>query len=265
MGGKAADERAALAALGGRPAAITIAYPIGKLQLGRNAQGDPTVAGTLTVSDKHTAPPTVSLFSYQLTGTVLDSSGHPVANALVSTRTPDRDYWTVSTPSDSQGQFSSLFTASDESGDNPVPMTVKVAIGNVIYSYLSFEFVRFPALHSAHLVIHLPPANYPITLPASPTSYPGALYQGVVVGVSSGTGAAIVRPLSATWPDAQGPLHAHAAAQHSRARRVSLWEAAAPALLDRARGKPGGAMTVSALPAVLPSDAALGVQTVQLG
>ena len=35
-----------------------------------------------------------------------------------------------------------------------------------------------------------------------PHSYPGAIYEGTLVGVSGPAG--VIKPLSATWPDAQG-------------------------------------------------------------
>jgi hypothetical protein len=243
-----------------KSAAITVAYPVSKLRVGRDAKGDPTIAGTIGFADKHTVPPTVTLFTYQLSGTVTNAAGRPVVGALVSTRTGDRDYWTVSTATDSHGTYTSLFTASDEAGDDPVPMTVKVAIGNVVYQYLAFEFVRFTALKSAHLDVRLPPYGYALALPL-PGSYPGAIYEGIVVGVSAG-GSSTVRPLSATWPDAQGRFTItlpRSMAGHT----VSLWEAQLQ-LFSIATATPGGTIDLGSWPRTLPASAARGLATVRL-
>ena len=74
--------------------------------------------------------PPVVLFTYQLTGTITDAAGKPVVGAIVVTRTQDRDFWTFSKPTDASGHYTSFFAASDESGADPVPLTVQVASGS---------------------------------------------------------------------------------------------------------------------------------------
>jgi len=247
-------------ALSAQHAAITVAYPLGGLKVALDGHGDPTISGRITFSNGRTAPPAVSLYTYRLTGTVTDASGKPVVGATVSTRTGDRNYWTISTPTDSQGRYTSLFTASDEAGDNPVPMNVEVAMGNIVYSFLSFEFVEFTALRSARLDLRLPPNGYAMALPL-PQSYPGAVYQGLVVGVSDG-GSSSVLPLSATWPDAQGRFTItlpHALAGHT----VSLWESELQ-LFSTVRAVPGAPIGLDSWPRAMPQNAARDVTTIRL-
>src|SRR5205823_6574974 len=124
-----------------------------------------------------------------------------VVGARVSTRTLDRDFWTVSSLTDAAGRYSSLFTASSEFGGNPVPFSIRVAKGDRVYEFLPDENVVFQRLQSARMDIHLPPRGYPLALPL-PASYPGAVYEGIVVGAAAD--GKPVRPLSATWPDAGG-------------------------------------------------------------
>jgi hypothetical protein len=250
-------QRASLAA---QRAAITVAYPLTDVRVGRDAHGDPTISGRITFADRRTSPPTVTLYTYQLSGTVIDASGKPVSGAVVSTRTGDRNYWTISTPTDAQGQYNSLFTASDESGDNPVPMNVEVAIGNIVYAFAPQEFVEFPALHSAHLDIRLPPEGFAMA-PPLPRSYRGAVYQGVVIGVGS-DGAASVRPLSATWPTASGRFEL-TLPRALAGKTVSLWEAGLQ-LFSTAPASPGSPIPVASWPQTPPATAALGLASVRL-
>jgi len=241
-------------------ATITIAYAVAGLKVGLDHNGDPTISGRITFSNHRTVPPTVTLYTYELTGTVTDASGKPVSGATVSTRTGDRNFWTISAPTDSQGRYSSLFTASDEAGDNPVPMNVEVAIGNIVYSLLSFEFVEFPALRSARLDIHLPPDGYAMPLPL-PQSYPGAVYQGVVAGISS-SDTDSVRPLSVTWPARNGLFTItlpHTLAGHT----VSLWEAEIQ-LFSTLPAAPGSPIELGSWPRTIPRDAARTLMTIRL-
>jgi hypothetical protein len=247
-------------ALAAQHALITVAYPLTDLRTGRNAHGDPTITGRVTFDNHRTAPPTVRLYSYQLSGTVTDSTGKPVAGAVVSTRTNDRNYWTISTPTNAFGQYTSLFAASDESGDNPVPMNIEVAIGNIVHSFLPSEFVNFHPLRSARLNIHLPPDGYAMA-PPLPRSYPGAIYQGLVVGVS-GARSTTVRPLSATWPDRAGRFTItlpRAFDGHS----VTLWEAELQ-LFSTRPAVAGSAIQLTNWPPTVPGTAPRTIEHLRL-
>ncbi len=146
-------------------------------------RSDGTIAITGRVHDTAgTAPPPVALQTYQLTGTITDASGNPVSNAVVITRTQDRDFWTFSSASDQNGHYSSFFAASDETSADPVPLSVGVAYGGTSYGGTLGTITPFDRLHSSSMNIQLGSgAKYTISKPAP---YPGAVYQGLVVGVS---------------------------------------------------------------------------------
>ena len=239
------DEQAALSA---RRAAITVAYPIRELNVAHDGAGRFVVEGRLG-SATGPSPLAVSVYSYELTGKVTDANGKPVVGARVSTRTVDRDYWTVSSPTDADGRYSSLFTASDEAGHNPVPFTVRIAKGDLVYQFLPEELVQFQLLRSARMDLRLPPRGYPMLLPR-PRSYPGALYEGVVVGVAQAD--TPVRPASITWPDTSGRFRI--VLPHSLAgKTLSLWEAKLD-LFSKAPAKPGGTIDLRDWPKELALD-----------
>ena len=199
VGGKAltAAQRSALLRVAG---GFSVGYRVNDLTA-KSTGGHVVVSGRLSYGDGAAVPPVV-LQTYQLAGTITDAAGKAVAGATVVTRTQDRDFWTFSQPSDSSGHYVSFFTASDETGADPVPLTVQVAVGNVSYASPINKNVNFAALHSATMNVRLPGSSAaPLAVPSA-TSFPGAIYAGTLVGVSGPSG--VIKPLSATWPDASG-------------------------------------------------------------
>ena len=247
-----------LAARSTRSAAISVAYPIRDLRAGRDARGNPTVSGRISYADG-TAPTVLSQYSYELTGTVTDANGRPVVGARVSTRTADRDYWTVSTPTDELGRYSSLFAASSERAGNPVPLNVNVSRDDLVNQFLPEEFVAFQRLKSARMDIQLPPHGYALALPL-PRSYPGAIYEGIVVGVAVGGRSA--RPLSGTWPDAKGRFRL-TLPRTLAGDRVSLWEAKVQ-LFSKTRATPGGPIDLRDWPAAFRADTPRDLARIEL-
>lgn len=239
------DQAAALAA---QRAAITVAYPLRDLRVSRDPAGRPVVTGRM-LHLPGAAPAPVSLYSYALTGTVTDAAGKPVAGARVSTRTLGRDYWTLSTPTDANGRYSSLFTASDAAGDNPVPFTVRIAKRNLVYQFLPQEVIQFERLRSARLDLRLPPRGYPMLLPL-PRAVPGAIYEGTVVGVAQG--GVPVRPVRVTWPDENGRFRI-VLPRSVAGRTLSLWEAKLD-LFSRLAARPGGAIDLRDWPTALSPE-----------
>jgi hypothetical protein len=242
----------------GKQASISVAYGVRDLKVSRDGVGHPVVTGRL-VNGTGGPPALVGLLTYRLTGTVTDSSGHPVAGAQVSTRTLDRDYWTVSTVTDASGLYSSLFTASDETSENPVPFTVRISKGEVVYQFLSQEVVYFKRLESARMDIRVPPIGFAMALPR-PQSFAGAVYTGVVVGATAGGNP--VRPVAATWPDRNGRFSL-TLPKRTAGQTVSIWEGRVN-LFSRHQASPGGAIDLTEWPVTVPRTAPRDLVKVQL-
>jgi hypothetical protein len=238
--------------------AVDVGYQVHGLHVSVNASGQATLEGRLA-NAAGVPPPTVVLYSYELAGRVTDARGRPVVGARVSTRTVDRDYWTVSSPTSADGSYESLFTASSEQGGNPVPMTLRVSLGNLVYEYLPEEYVPFQRLRSARLDIRLPPRGYPIALPI-PRTFPGAIYEGVVLGAA--VGGKVVRPVRITWPDNSGRFIL-ALPRSLAGQTVSLWEANVR-LYSRAAPHAGGSIALGGWPSALPQDAPRDLVQVRL-
>ncbi len=184
------------------------------------SSGNVVLTGRAVYGSGKPVPPVV-LFTYQLSGTVTDAAGKPVVGAIVVTRTQDRDFWTFSKPTDASGHYTSFFAASDESGADPVPLAVQVASGTTSFSSGATATVKFGALKSATLNIQLP--GSPTAVMALPTaaSYDGAVYEGLILGVSGPGG--LIKPLSASWPDKNGRFRLTLPAS-ARGKRLSIWE-----------------------------------------
>ena len=74
----------------------------------------------------------------------------------MTTRTQDRDFWTLSEPSDANGDYTSLFTASESGNLNTkVPFAVQVAQGKSSYAFPFGVNVVFDRLHSATMDVTL--------------------------------------------------------------------------------------------------------------
>ena len=120
--------------------------------------------------------------------------------ATVVTRTNDRDFWTFSEPSDASGRYTGFFPASDKTASDPVEFAVQVANGRTSYT-TGARNPTFKRLASSNLDLRLPASGTTMALPTAVTT-PGAIYRGLLVGVSGPNG--VVKPVSATWPDALG-------------------------------------------------------------
>ncbi len=188
-------------ALLGTQAGFNVGYAIDELKAKRQSNGTVRVTGRVHDSAGNPPPPVV-LYTYQLRGTVTDSAGKPVQGAIVVTRTADRDFWTFSSPSDAQGHYTSFFSAADEQGADPVPLNMQVAVGPLSYGGAQGTTFNFKRLHSSSVNLQLPKATASALPVSTPTAYTGAVYEGLVVGVTAGGD--VVKPLSERWPDAHG-------------------------------------------------------------
>ena len=180
---------------------------------------------------------------------MVDAGGKPVQGAIVVTRTADRDFWTFSSPTDAQGHYVSFFSASDEAGADPVPLNVQVAVGPLSYGGATGTTFTFKPLRSATLNVQLP-STPPKALPAStPDSFTGAIYEGLVVGVT--VGGRVIKPLSERWPDAGGNFSMVLPAS-TRGKTLHFWENGRQ-FFSRLPASSGGPVDLGSWPVALGS------------
>lgn len=226
-------------------AGISVPYRLTEVRASKLANGSILVTGRASLA-RGTAPPAVVLFTYRLSGKIIDASGSPVSGAVVVTRTNDRDFWTFSEPSDAQGNYVSFFTASDEVGADPVPVAVTVASGATSYGGAVGRMVSFKRLRSATMDVKLPATGTGNVTVVGTSSYVGGVYEGLMVGLMRG--AKGVRPVSASWPDSKGRFRIVLPAS-LRGKTVSFWLDRRP-VFSRAVARPGGPIT----PGIYPSS-----------
>ena len=249
--GRAASEserRALLHASGG----FSVGHRVTGLRARVQRNGTVVVTGRLT-NTRGTPPPPVRLFTYRLSGTIVDTDGKPVKGAVVVTRTQDRDFWTFSVASNAQGRYTSFFSASDEVGANPVPLSVGVALGGTNYGGVTGTTVDFSRLRSSELDIQLGPgARYTLS---KPKVVGGAVYRGVVVGVSGPRG--VIKPLFARWPDANGRFSL-VLPSSARGKTLSFWEIERQ-VFTGVPARPGGRVSLTTWPKTLAPEAPRGL------
>jgi hypothetical protein len=248
-------ERAALRAGSG---GISVGYRLVDLRAKRQSNGTVLVSGRALRADGAPPPPVVVL-SYRLEGTITDASGKPVQRATVVTRTTDRDFWTFSEPSDANGHFVSFFSASDEQGSDPVPLSVQVAYGTISYSS-GTRNVSFKSRSSATMDVKLPASGATIALPTS-TPNAGAFYRGLLVGASAS--GAVVKPISARWPDAQGRFSL-VLPSSVRGKTLRFWESDFVSF-SRNAAVPGGAVDLQGWPTALSPRVARDIAFLNVG
>jgi hypothetical protein len=87
-------------------------------------------------------------------------------------------------------------------------------------------------------------------------SYAGAVYEGILVGVSGPSG--VIQPVSATWPDASGRFTLVLPASAS-GKSLRVWEDAST-FFQVGTARPGGKIEVPGTwPAVPPGDQPQGL------
>jgi alcohol dehydrogenase (cytochrome c) len=247
-----AGQKSALGIVSG---GFSVGYGFHGLTAHRQKNGTVVVTGRVTNS-AGVAPPSVRLLTYQLSGTITDAAGKPVQGAVVITRTQDRDFWTHSSATDANGHYSSFFAASDETSADPVPLAVGVALGSVSYGGNLGVNEPFARLKSATMNIQLGSGtNYTVD---KPSSFTGAIYSGLVVGVTAGGN--VVKPLAERWPDAKGRFSMTLPAS-VRGKTLHLWENQRQ-FFSHFPAKPGGAVDLASWPKQLGDAAPSGLAVV---
>jgi alcohol dehydrogenase (cytochrome c) len=238
----------------GSRAGFSVGYRISGLQARVQEGGSVLVTGRVT-DTRGVAPPPVNLLTYRLSGTITDSGGASVRGAVVITRTQDRDFWTFSTASDAQGRYTSFFSASDESGSNPVALSVGVALGGTNYGGVTGTVTEFAHLHSSTMDVQLGTGGR-YTL-SKPDAAIGAIYRGLVVGASGPRG--VIRPIEARWPDAGGRF-ALLLPSSARGTTLRFWQSQRQ-FYSRVPARPGGRVDLSTWPRVLDQNVPRGTAT----
>jgi hypothetical protein len=236
----AGQRTALLRASGG----FSIGYRLQGLRAQKQKDGSVLVRGRLQGGSGQ-APPTVHLLTYQLGGTITNASGNPVQGAVVITRTQDRDFWTHSSASDANGHYTSFFAASDETEADPVILAVGVASGGISYGGTLGTNTSFKRLQSSTLNIKLG-AGVAYTI-QPPTAQVGAVYSGLVVGVT--VGGKVVKPLSESWPDAKGSFSMRLPAS-VRGKTLHFWENLRQSF-SRFPARPAGSIDLATWPSQL--------------
>ncbi|HZP73799.1 MAG TPA: carboxypeptidase-like regulatory domain-containing protein, partial [Gaiellaceae bacterium] len=251
----AAQQASLRSASGGFSVGYSIVNATAKLQ--RN--GTVLVTGRAVRADGVPAPGVVQL-SYRLEGTITDAAGKPVAGATVVTRTTDRDFWTFSLPSNAQGHYVSFFTASDEAGDDPVPLSVQVASGHKNYSAGVTATINFKPDSSSDLNFKLPASGSGLTLP-TPAPEAGAFYRGMLVGVRGPGG--VIKPISGRWPDAQGRFSL-VLPKLRKGTSLTFWENDS-VVFSASGASPGGPVAATGWPSALTDRIPTGLGHVVVG
>ncbi|HEY2072811.1 MAG TPA: PQQ-binding-like beta-propeller repeat protein [Gaiellaceae bacterium] len=247
------------AALLGRTGGINVGYAVRNVSA--HLSGGNVVITARIADSAGNPPPPVVLYSYELKGRITDASGKPVAGAVVTTRTNDRQYWTQSRPTSSNGTYASFLVAADQEGDNPVPMTIGVAVGTTAYAEPFTDSINFVHLSSATLNVQLPSGTTLVKSALNPSAMSGAIYQGLLVGVVGGRGG-IAKPVSETWPDRTGRFRIVLPAS-AKGTTVTFWESQSQ-FFTASRPAPGGAVDLSIYPRSLPTHAPQGIAAVKL-
>jgi len=129
----------------------------------------------------------------------------------------------------------------------------------VSYASPNGKNVNFTALKSATMDVRLPGSPTGVLALPSQSPVTGAVYQGTLVGVSGAQG--VIKPLSATWPDARGRFRlVLPASAHGQTLRV--WEDRST-FFQPSAAKPGGAIDTSVWPGIPPGDQPQGLATVR--
>lgn len=144
-----------------------------------------------------------------------------------------------------------------------MPMQVGIAVGNTAYAEPAVDQISFSKLKSAELDVQLPatPGGALVKTTLNPAPIPGAIYEGLLVGVVGGKGG-VIKPISATWPDAAGNFRLVLPGS-AKGQAITFWQADRQ-FFSTQTATPGGAVDLTIYPKSLPTDAPQGLTPVKL-
>jgi hypothetical protein len=208
--------------------------------------------------DDGSPPGVVVLYAYQLTGNIVDENGDPLEGAIVSTRSLDLELWSFSSPSEPDGTYRSFFLPSGDEVDK-VGFTMRVAVGNDTWEVSPDQVVFFDKLKSATLELQIPPPGFPL-VPDTPRAVPGAVFEGLLVGVT--VEGEPVKPVSALWADDDGRFEIVLPSSVA-GQTVRFWQSRLRAF-SRTEARPGGEVDVDYWPDSIPEDAPRDLDALEL-
>jgi hypothetical protein len=236
---------------------LIVRFKLTEIEAERNDDGSIRVSGRASYDDG-SPPAQVVLYAYELTGKVVGPDGQPLQGAIVATSSLDLEIWSFSPPSGRAGRYRSFFLPS---GDDPdqIGFLLRVAVGDDVWELPPNAIVFFEHLKSAQLDVQVPPPGFALT-PDRPRSVPGAVYEGLLVGVT--VDGEPVTPISARWADPDGRFEFVLPAAVA-GKTVRFWQSRLRAF-SRTEAVPGGDVDVLYWPKSLPDDAPRDLEELDL-
>ncbi len=242
--------------LEGATGSLAVRFRLSEVEAERVPEGI-RVTGRASYDDG-SPPAAVVLYAYQLTGNIVDQEGEPLGGAIISTRSIDLELWSFSSPSEPDGTYRSFFLPSGDEVDK-VGFTMRVAVGDDTWEMAPDQVVFFDKLKSATLELQIPPPGFPL-VPDTPSAVPGAVFEGLLVGVT--VDGEPVKPVSARWPDPDGRFEM-VLPSNVAGKTVRFWQSRLRAF-SRTEASPGGEVDVDYWPGSIPEDAPRELDTLEL-
>ncbi|QGS69292.1 hypothetical protein CV093_16165 [Oceanobacillus sp. 143] len=161
---------------------MTVSYPIEIISVEPSKEDEKfvVVEGT-AILDENQEYPAFGTSKYSVHGTVVDSEGNPIEGATVNLRRDGVEGFTVSHPSNEDGEYQMMYLPEDDEDHY-----LNVVYEGVTYHLPDNRVFQFPEDISVQVDIQLPSEGEVITdeppYLVSRTA-PGALYTGIMIGL----------------------------------------------------------------------------------
>jgi hypothetical protein len=221
---------------------VDVAFAVKDLQV---SEKDDLVFVTGQLVGQGIAPLRVSLFGYRLRGTLQAPGGN--AGYRVSTRSEDREIWSLASETDKDGAFSGTFLP--RTGDSD--LNVEAYKGADVWMTEEPNSTHFEPLSSAVVTIKLDDMG--MLSVDDVKAEPGAIYEGVLVGVADGD--QVIKPQAATWPTDGGAFTLIYRKGDLAGDDMQLWQSQRYVYQDNLDVRPGGSVDMGGYPDRLePAD-----------